>query len=179
MPSNKDRLYIGLHARAGGPTMPGKEDTYHWALFIAPKNESKSSVCLHYDAKERLKADGTGEWYFEESTRSVGPTNMLLVRILVAKIIEKDRLMSLLRETPVEQSTPGWNCVAWVKEALGKANADGKVLGRGVLDWGVVRDAAMRYCQTKRDEHRFDGKGSFDMESVPTFDLIEGKETVV
>jgi hypothetical protein len=28
MPSNKDRLYLGLYARAGSAKMPGKEDTY-------------------------------------------------------------------------------------------------------------------------------------------------------
>ena len=36
---------------------------------------------------------------------------------------------------------------------------------------GRVRDGAMNYCQRKKDQHRFDGQGSYD--------LIEGKETIV
>ncbi|PLB44812.1 hypothetical protein P170DRAFT_367189 [Aspergillus steynii IBT 23096] len=179
MPSNKDRLYVALHARSGAPKMPGKEDIYHWALLIAPKTERKSSVCLHYEAKERPKTEGTWEWFFAESTRSVGPTDMLLVRIMVAKIIDKTDLVGVLRETPVRQDTPGWNCVGWVKEALERVQANGQMVGRQMLEWEAIRNEAMRYCQMKRDQHRFDGKGSFDIQTVPTFDLIEGREIVV
>jgi hypothetical protein len=46
------------------------------------------------------------------------------------------------------------------------------------MEWGAVRDAAMEYCQRKKDQHRFDGKGKFDTSRVSTFDLIEGKETI-
>jgi hypothetical protein len=37
----------------------------------------------------------------------------------------------------------------------------------------------MSYCQEKKDEHRFDGKGSFDTTRVATFDLIRGQETIL
>jgi hypothetical protein len=30
----------------------------------------------------------------------------------------------------------------------------------------------------KKDQHRFDGRGKFDTSQVPTYDLIQGKETI-
>lgn len=41
-----------------------------------------------------------------------------------------------------------------------------------------MRDDAMGYCQRKKDQHRFDGKGNFDTSKAATYDLIEGKETI-
>lgn len=89
-----------------------------------------------------------------------------------------ERLLQIIRSIPVRPDEPGWNCVWWVKEALQALKADGKTLGTSVVDWETVRDVAMRYVQKKKDEHRFDGKGNFDMQKAATFDLIEGKETI-
>ena len=103
---------------------------------------------------------------------------MLLVRIMIAKVENKDQLRSILNSTPVRQGEQGWNCVPRIKEAPEKLEADGKTLGTRVTEWGRVRDGAMTYCQRKKDEHRFDGKGDFDMSKVPTYDLIEQKEVI-
>jgi hypothetical protein len=46
------------------------------------------------------------------------------------------------------------------------------------MEWQAVRDAAMQFCQQKKDAHRFDGKGNFDTSQVTTFDLIQKKETI-
>lgn len=67
----------------------------------------------------------------------------------------------------------------WVKEVLEGLEADGKAMGTSVLEWERVRDEAMKYCQRKKDQHRFDGQGSYDSSKAPTYDLIEGKETIV
>ncbi|GAB1212609.1 hypothetical protein ATERTT37_001753 [Aspergillus terreus] len=93
MPSNKDRLYVALYARASRPTMPGKEDTYHWALIVGLKIET-----------------------------------------------------------------------------------DGRT---SVVEWDKVRSTVMEYCQRKKDQYRFDGQGQFDKDKVPTYDLMERKETIV
>jgi hypothetical protein len=65
--------------------------------------------------------------------------------------------------------------------AGGSRNARGrsKALGTNVTDWAKVRNQAMGYCQQKKDQHRFDGQGNFDMRKVPTFDLMELKEIVI
>ena len=66
----------------------------------------------------------------------------------------------------------------WVKEVLETLQGDGKILGTCVVGWVKIRDAAMTYCQRRKDEHRFDGKGDFDMTKAATYDLLEEKETV-
>ncbi|KAH3258052.1 hypothetical protein KXW31_002459 [Aspergillus fumigatus] len=84
MPSNKDRLYVALYARGGNPTMPGKEDTYHWALIVGPKVEAEDGIGVRYHAKERPKLGEGSEWFFEERECPLAPTSMLLVRIMEA-----------------------------------------------------------------------------------------------
>jgi hypothetical protein len=89
-----------------------------------------------------------------------------------------DRLRQLLRQIPIRQGEEGWNCVLWVKEALSNLERSKGVIGTCVLDWDAVRGAALSYCQQKKDQHRFDGRGNFDTSQVPTFDLIQGEETI-
>jgi hypothetical protein len=60
--------------------------------------------------------------------------------------------------------------VIWVKEVLEGLNADGKAMGTSLLEWESER---------KRDQHRFDGQGSYDSSKAPTYELVEGKETIV
>jgi len=133
---------------------------------------------MRYHAKERITGPETSEWFFEEIKTTLLATSMLLVRVLIAKVENKDRLISILRNTPIRQGVVGWNCVGWVKEALESLAADGKALGTSVTEWTVVRNAAMEYCDRKKKEHRFDGRGSYDMNKAPTYDLIEKKETM-
>ncbi|RAH67819.1 uncharacterized protein BO66DRAFT_456579 [Aspergillus aculeatinus CBS 121060] len=176
MPSNKDHLYVALYVRGGKARMPGKEDTYHWAVHIGPKSPTEQRLGVRYHAKERLTVEGKSEFIFEES--EVSP-QMLLVRIAIAKILDQGRAVGILRSTAIRQNAPEWNCVSWVQEALGALNADSRALGTRILDWERVRDAAMEYCQRKKDQHRFDGKGDFDMGAVPTYDLMVGRELAV
>ncbi|KAK2811586.1 hypothetical protein FQN50_001928 [Emmonsiellopsis sp. PD_5] len=179
MPSNKDRLYVALYARGGSPTMPEKEDTYHWALIVGPKVETQDGMGVRYHAKERPKIGGGSEWLLEERECPLAPTNMLLVRIVVGKVADGNHLADILRSTPIRQGQPGWNCVFWVKEALERLKADAKALGTSAIEWDKVRNEAMDYCQRKRDQHRFDGQGDFDMRKVPTYDIMERKEIIV
>ncbi|KAE8149261.1 hypothetical protein BDV25DRAFT_4511 [Aspergillus avenaceus] len=179
MPSNKDRLYVALYARGGAPTMPGKEDTYHWALIIGPKIETQGKMGVRYHAKERPKVGGGSEWFFEERECPLTATSMLLVRVMIGKVEDGNRLVQTLRTTPIRQNQVGWNCVAWVREALEKLKADGRSLGTSVIDWETVRNESMSYCQRKKDQHRFDGHGNFDMAKAPTYDLVERKEIII
>ena len=134
---------------------------------------------VRYHAKERPKLGGGSEWYFEERECPVIPTSMLLVRIMIGKVEDGDRLVENLRNTPVPKGQPEWNCVFWVKEALETLRADSKALGTNVTEWGKVCSEAMGYCQRKKDQHRFDGQGNFNMRKVPTYDLMERKEIII
>lgn len=57
-------------------------------------------------------------WQFEEVDIWMLPVDMLLARIVVAKVLDRDRVASVLGSTPIRMGVEGWNCVAWVKEAL-------------------------------------------------------------
>ncbi|KAG9522553.1 hypothetical protein KCV07_g2931, partial [Aureobasidium melanogenum] len=178
MPSNKARLYVALYVRGGAAKMPGKEDTYHWALLVGPKSDKSDDKGVQYHAREHITQEGKPAWVFEDKLTSMAPTQMVLVRILIAKIEDTDKLSQLLRQIPIRQEQQGWNCVLWIKEALSELQTSTNTVGTNVLEWEAVRNAAMSYCQQKRDEHRFDGTMKVDDSRVPTFDLIQGKETI-
>ncbi|TGO19773.1 hypothetical protein BTUL_0002g00150 [Botrytis tulipae] len=179
MPSGKHRLYIALYARGGKPTMPEKEDTYHWGLIVGPKKEVEASRGTRFHAKEFLSlSTGKSEFKYEEVSIPLLATQMLLVRVMIAKIENYDRMLQILRAIPIRSRNEGWNCVGWVREALTELQNDGKTLGTAVIEWAMVRDAAMNYCQRKKDEHRFDGVVEWKTDKAATFDLINGKEVI-
>jgi hypothetical protein len=108
---------------------------------------------------------------------SLAPTSMQLIRVVIGKVEDKHRLQSVLRRIPIRAETPGWNCVAWVEEALQQLERDGRALGTSVTAWQSVRDTAMWYCEQKMSEGRFTAEG-YNPQKCPTYDIIEGKETV-
>ncbi|KAI9452331.1 hypothetical protein HD554DRAFT_2179963 [Boletus coccyginus] len=175
MPSNKDRLYIGLYARGGAPKMPGGEDKYHWALLTGPKVDNENVLGMRYHAREDI-FDGTPEWRFEGVQARVIGSSRLLVRVVIAKVQDKEKLSEILQQVPINAGQPGWNCVIWVEEALGRLSEDTEALGRRVLDWDKVRDTAMGYCKRKHDEHYFDGTRDVDPKKTPTYDLVSDRE---
>ncbi|GAQ09302.1 hypothetical protein ALT_6623 [Aspergillus lentulus] len=113
--------------------MPGKVDTHHWALIVGPKVEAEGNLGVRYHAKERPKAGGGTEWFFEESECSPAPSSMLLVRIMIGKVVDANLLVGILQNTPNRQGHPGWNCVFWVKEALEKLKVNPSALGTSVV----------------------------------------------
>jgi len=152
--------------------------------MVGPKNDKDNKDDnegrgTRYHAKQAITGPGTFEWVFEEKKTSLLATSALLVRVLIAKVESKDRLESILRNVPTRQDVAGWNCVGWVKEALQSLEADGKALGTGVTEWTRVKTTAMEYCDRKKKEHRFQSQGDYDMSKVPTYDLIEMRETTV
>ena len=105
-------------------------------------------------------------------------TNQFLVRVLIAKVSDVDRTISLLRSVVIEDENPEWNCVIWVRSALEILDVDKKALGIRKMSWNVIRDTALKDVQDKESQHRFDGKGKFDLEKAATFDLLDQRESV-
>ncbi|KAK3352226.1 hypothetical protein B0T25DRAFT_455583 [Lasiosphaeria hispida] len=168
MPSDKARLYVALYGRGGAPVMPGLEDTYHWALIVGPKTESNASRGHRFHAKEKFHVFGNPPvaqtvWEYEEREIPMMPTSMLLVRIVIGKVKDRSRLESILRNIPLQPEVEGWNCVAWVKEAVETALQDKRALGSTKnLNWDSIRELAMWYINEKKAAHRFDGLGGYD-----------------
>lgn len=133
---------------------------------------------MRYHTKERITGPNASAWFFEEKETTLSATSMLLVRVMIAKVEKKDQFLFVVWETPVRQVVAGWNCVGWVQEALQNLEANRKALGTCVTEWTKVRNSAMEYYQQKKDEHRFDGQGDYDMTKAPTYDLIQRKEMI-
>jgi hypothetical protein len=150
---------------------------YHWALLIGPKVEKRSSQGRFAHVKNTTTPDGT--WTFEEAETPLTTTRQMLVRVLVAKVADRERLLRVIRAVPIVQKDTSFNCIAWVRHALEALQQDKVALGTSSLDWTTVRDNAMAYCQKKKDMHRFDGKVECDITWPPTFDLLAGRETRV
>lgn len=85
-------------------------------------------------------------WKFEEIDCSLVASSMVLVRIMVGKVEDGNRLVEIIRNTPVRAGRKGWNCVSWVKEALERLEADPQALGTHVLGWEKIRNKAMNHC---------------------------------
>lgn len=71
---------------------------------------------------------------FKERNISMLATSMILVRILIGKVENHERLACTLRSIPIRAEQPGWNCVGWVQKAVGSLAADGRVLGTSTTD---------------------------------------------
>ncbi|KAG6842981.1 hypothetical protein H0H93_002665, partial [Arthromyces matolae] len=153
-------------------------------------HEDTNSKGIRIHAKEKISPSVDGEmkpvWEFENREILMRPVDMILVRVLIGKVKDMGRTVGILEGVPMRGGQDGWNCVGWVKEGVEALVRDGKALGRCAqaamgVDWVSLRDAAMEYVHRKEAEHRFDGKaqeGLFDSSKVPTYDLLEGSETI-
>ncbi|KJZ69099.1 hypothetical protein HIM_11506 [Hirsutella minnesotensis 3608] len=166
MPSSKDRLYIALYARGG--------EGYHWALLTGPKSDKPDETGTRYHAKQHNMV-----WEFNEQSIRMAPTNMILIRVIVAKVVDKKKLQTILRGIPVRPERPGWTCKSWVKEAF-EALQNGRAISRS-LDWASSSETALWYAEQKKSEHRFDGQaepGKFDETQVATWSTLDGSEVI-
>ncbi|PHH71230.1 hypothetical protein CDD80_5427 [Ophiocordyceps camponoti-rufipedis] len=178
----KERLYVGLYVRGSSPKMPAGEDEYHWAFLAGPKQHPKSgSRHIMYHAKEKLVMSGNPpqlrpEWqYVNDSDRAA----MLLVRLLVGKIMDHNRLEQIFKDVPLRTEDADWNCVLWMEDAFGRVTRDGQAINTNVKDWESVRSTAMWYVGQKKAAHRFDGQDSsiiFDPTKPATWDMLQNEE---
>ncbi|KAJ5128015.1 hypothetical protein N7448_008794 [Penicillium atrosanguineum] len=183
---NKDRLYVALYARRGKSETSGKKDAYHWGLVIGPKTEKNPSKSgIRFDAIEKLTTKGPVWQLVEETTSLLPGTTMVLIRVMIGKIIDKERLLSVLRNTPVPAYEPRpahdiYNCFTWVEETLGSIQRDGKAMGSSVLDWDSVRETALWYVKyhvaKMKLDRRTERDGGYNINTVASWDLIAGKE---
>ncbi|KAK8131508.1 hypothetical protein PG984_007946 [Apiospora sp. TS-2023a] len=179
MPSNKPRLYVALFARGGAPTMPQFEDKYHWSFIVGPKEELEGSTGSKFHVKNFVGSQNGvvgSMWQYEETEVPMTPVNGLLVRVLIAKVNDKERLQEIFRGVPTRPGVAGWNCVGWVKEAVHALGSDSRALGSSAMDWVTIRNVAMGYVEKKHSNERF-GK-NFDPTKIPTWDFIIGKEVM-
>lgn len=171
MVSDKDRLYIALHARSG----PG----YHWSLITGPKVEDQDAQGKRFHAKETMNAAvGRYQWEYETTNIRLTPERQVLVRIMFAKVINPARLVEVMSRVASHQDIPTWRCRHWVRDAIAALKVDGQVLGSANLDWTDLETTANWYVELKKSQHRFDGKVEWDTNVVPTYDVLARKEII-
>lgn len=139
----QNRLYVALYVRDGVvPRMAAKEDRYHWAL-LAISSESSQATRLH--ARDFFSSPEETHWLYEEMHVDAKGTPLLLTQTLIGDVIDTDRLFEVLRDVPLQQDTPGWNCVSWIRAALDAMAEEPEVLsnGEGSLLWPELRDLAL------------------------------------
>ncbi|KAI2084927.1 hypothetical protein LOZ36_004428 [Ophidiomyces ophidiicola] len=172
---NKDRVYVALYARGGN-----EPNTYHWAIIVGPKKEGDGKLGYRYHVKHVLVPAALGQvkWEYQAIEIPLFQTAMLLGRIMVAKVTDGTQLHRSLAAVPIIQNNPEWTCRTWVKDAVASLEADGKSLGTRVTNWEEIEKTANEYIGTKRQQRRYDGSGPWKFRTVPTFDLIQKKETI-
>lgn len=72
---------------------------YYWALIVGPKSEAEASQCTRYHARD----DCEGKWAYEEQDTFTMSSVILLVRIVVGKVTNDERLQAALRRVPIVQ----------------------------------------------------------------------------
>lgn len=125
-----------------------------------------------------MKNSPVSGWVYEEKTVSdIRATNTLLARIVIAKVEDEQRLVSLLRDLPIVNGDTNWRCRSWVGSALAEIAKDGKCVGTSRLDWGEIEAFARQYVAYKTAIGRYT-KADDMVKPKPTYDLLQEKETV-
>lgn len=117
-------------------------------------------------------------WTYEAvPLQDVRTTNGLLVRILIAKIIDEKQLVETLQQVPVVQGDPNWRCRTWITSALAQIAMDGHCVGTAELDWQKIEAFARQYVGTKIAAGRY-GEGADMAKPRPMWDLLENRENI-
>lgn len=115
--------------------------------------------------------------YKEVSLPNIQSTNNLLARLVVAKIEDEDRLVDILRSTPIVQDNPDWRCRHWLADAISRVASDGKAVGTAQLNWAKVEAVARDYVGKKVAAGRYSKAEDMALPK-PTWDMLEEKEIV-
>jgi hypothetical protein len=97
--------------------------------------------------------------------------------ILVAKIEDNQRLITLLRRVSVIQDDLNWRCCNWIASAPAEIANDGKCVGIAQLDWPKIEAFAREYVASKTASGRYRSGADLSKPKL-IWDMIENKKTV-
>ncbi|KAL1877372.1 hypothetical protein VTK73DRAFT_8667 [Phialemonium thermophilum] len=166
----KPRLYVALFPT--GITDNEELSSYDWSFLIGPKDENKPHV-----PGMQLRIRKVAQlWVLEELVvDDVRNTGSLAVRVLIAKIRDKSRLVQLIKDVHRVQDDDTWNTRSWIADVLNAMATTGGVVGRSVLNWPLVDARARQYVADKIAAGRYAGPQD-PTAPRPTWDLIDDKE---
>ncbi|EJT78905.1 hypothetical protein GGTG_03998 [Gaeumannomyces tritici R3-111a-1] len=106
---------------------------------------------MRYHAKN---TQGNAWQYEETGVRDVKSTNLLLVRVLIAKVVDEERLAQVMRSS---------------------SGGTGGCVGTSVLDWNAIETTAKKYAGENTDAGRFRDTSKV-LWPKPTWDMLDGRE---
>jgi len=123
-------------------------------------------------------------WFFQDLEVSMLTTQLILVRVKIAEVVDSLRLRELFKTVPIPEgeSDPDFNCVVWTREALQRAWADSSLVDTGGLTWETLKTRSLEYADRKVAEG-FSSKevreASIGVLPPPTLDLVTNEEIKV
>lgn len=124
--------------------LTNKYSRYHWAFLLVPTDQTPTSQALRINARNYHNSLDTTAWYYEEIKVPVGDTPKLLSQKQIGDIINLDEALETLRDTPLRQGDPDWNCVTWIQDALDMLKAEyGGTKFEADIDWAALREEVM------------------------------------
>jgi hypothetical protein len=177
MVSNKPRLYVAQYAQGGDESVRPRR--FHWALLVCPKSDNGPTY--RYHVINTLQPGVAGQrWRFEARPLANFSTQLLLTRMLIAKIDRPADLGRSLESLRLVQGDPAWTCRVWVSEAIQQLDQDG-ILGHSkITDWARIEQACREYAESKYAVRRWSDEpnGRWIAGQTATYDLLRGKEMI-
>ncbi|KAI0998805.1 hypothetical protein K3495_g9392 [Podosphaera aphanis] len=175
MSYNKDRLYVALYSQGiefEGDEEEERESDYVWGLILGPKYESMNSTVMKFIAISQQTEDNCWKWEIEEREQTLREPSDFLVRIRIAKVEDKVRLLSIIRKTPTRVDSTSHNNVFWVQDTLHNLKANRQALGTSVLDWKIISEAALKFCKARKKVREAEGISTVNVERF-TYNLLK------
>lgn len=182
MARNRLRLQLALYAR------PKYPDTYHYALFVAPKSaQCQTPITKHHvkNTLEIIAGDATQPWRYERTviTRAEDEQR-LLVRVVVAKLTGPRELIDhILESVPIYQDddvdraqVKTFTCRTWVRDAL-QLLAEREAIS-GFSSWIEVERASLEYVNAKQNQRRWSNSWTGPA-GVPLLDPLNSMKEIV
>lgn len=138
---------------------------------------STVEVCTGSNALSNKMYSFDEGWKYEEvELDNVRNTNSLLARVLIAKVEDLQRLITILRSVPVVQDDPNWRCRTWIATALSVLKRDGRAVGTSQLNCETIEATARQYVAQNAPAGRYQRVEDL-LKPKPTWDMLENKET--
>jgi hypothetical protein len=142
----------------------------HWALLVSAKSPHRGGT----GTRHHVEHASNRYFYAEDEITYIPAAETILVRIAVAKVVDKARLRRILREVLLQQDEVSWNCLSWVREGFLRLVEDDCVkVYVEARDWRETEKKTCQYATKKRDERRETG------DLIPTWNWWENRETQI
>jgi hypothetical protein len=146
-----------------------------WSFLVGEKDEDKSPGGTKFDV---IKPLGRSWTYRAVEVPDVRNAPGLIVRILIAKVIDERCLRSILRKAAVPLPLlPECTCRDWIKMAVEQLSSIYGVVRPKVSDWKTLDLTARQYAAQQTSSARFEVP-TWRTRSKPTYSMLKQKEVV-